>query len=41
MGYQKGLANMANAFFEKKTGLESKASVNEELAQPRTNKPVI
>ena len=32
IGYQRGLASMVNKLFEKKTGLGSKASVNEELA---------
>ena len=32
-GYQKELASMVYKFFDKKTGLGVKASVNEELAQ--------
>ena len=39
-GYQRWLANMVYKFFEKKTGLRSRASVNEELTQ-EFHKPVI
>ena len=39
-GYQRELTNMVYKCFEKKTGLELRASVNEELAQ-ELHKPVI
>ena len=38
--YQRGLASIVCNFLDKKTGLEVKASVNEELSQ-ELHKPVI